>query len=143
VSLFVDTGIFGAFANPRDSHHRHATAILEQGVRGRWGRLVTSDYVFDEAVTLTLARTRSLEACHRIGDLILGTGREGRFFDLVFVSPRVFLRSWSRFVRLAARGLSFTDCTTLELMQTLRIRELASLDSDFDGLVLRRDSTRD
>jgi len=138
VSLFLDTGILVAFLNPLDARHRTARALLDKAMRGEWGRVVTSDFVFDESVTLALARTRRPEAAVRMGDLILGTGPGGRFVDLAYVSPRAFLRAWALFTRLATRGLSFTDCTSLELMRSLDIDAIASFDSDFDGLVPRR-----
>ncbi len=94
--------------------------------------------MFDEAVTLALARSRRPEPAIRLGEFILGTGEGVRFIGLAYVSARVFLRSWTLFRRLASRGLSFTDCTTVDLMRTLRLDELASFDREFDGLVPRR-----
>lgn len=138
MSLFLDTGVIVAFLNERDALHGTALDVLEKAVRGEWGRVVTSDFVFDESVTLTLARTRSPEAAIRVGELILGTGPEGRFVDLAYVSPRAFLRAWVLFSRFASRGLSFTDCTSVELVRALEIDAIASFDSDFDGLIPRR-----
>lgn len=60
----------------------------------------------------------------------------GRTMGLLFVSPRVFLKSWVLFARLASRGLSFTDCTSICLVQEARLDAMASFDSDFDGLVV-------
>lgn len=140
MSIFLDTGILAAFSNTRDPRHAQAVRIVDAARHGRWGETITSDYVLDETVTLVLARTRRPEAAVRIGRLILGTGPEGRVMALAYVSPRVFLRAWVLFTRLAARGLSFTDCTSVELMRSLHIDEIASFDRDFDGLVRRRAS---
>ena len=138
MSLFVDTGVLVAFENPRDPSHAAAVHILDSAMRGVFGRLLTSDYVLDEAVTVALARTRKPSLAIRIGNLILGAGPTGRIMGLVYVSPRHFLRAWALFSRLAGRGLSFTDCTSIELVRSMRIDEIASFDRDFDGLVARR-----
>lgn len=138
MSIFLDTGVFIAFENPRDTNHRAAIGLIEAAAEGAWGEVFTSDYVFDEAVTAALRRTRRSDAALRVGRLILGTGPLGRLTGLVYVSPEVFLRSWQRFLRLMNRGLSFTDCTSLELMRSLRVDEIASFDADFDGFVVRR-----
>lgn len=138
MSLFLDTGVLVAVANTRDGMHDEAVGILDAARRGTFGPVITSDYVFDEAVTLALARSHRAEPAIRLGELVLGTGAEARFINLAYVSAQVFLRSWVLFRRLAARGLSFTDCTTVELTRSLRLDEVASFDADFDGLVSRR-----
>ncbi len=143
MSIFLDTGLFLAYENPRDANHRAAVGIVEGAADGTWGEVFTSDYVFDEAVTLALRRTRRADLALRVGRLILGTGPLGRMTGLVYVSPEVFLRAWQRFSRWAVRGLSFTDCTTLELMANLRVAEVASFDRDFDGIVTRRSEPAD
>lgn len=140
MSVFVDTGVFVAFENTADPRHEAARLLLRAAASGRIGDVFTSDCVMDEAVTLALARTRRADLALSVGNLILGTGPLGRFAGMAYVSPRVFLRSWSRFGRLAPRGLSFTDCTSLELVQTEGIREIASFDRDFDGLAVRRET---
>lgn len=138
MSIFLDTGVLVAYHNRRDANHAAAKEIVEAAAQGHWGPAYTSDFVFDEAVTLALARTRRPDVASRVGDLVLGTGPHGRIMGLAYVTPRLFLRAWAAFRRLAARGLSFTDCTSLALMKSLGIPEIASFDSDFDGLVSRR-----
>jgi len=54
------------------------------------------------------------------------------------VTSQIFLRSWALFRRFISKGLSFTDCTSVELMRRLRMSDIASFDSDFDGIVTRR-----
>ena len=138
MSLFLDTGVIVGAANPRDANHAAASRLLAAIGTGQFGDVVTSDYVFDEAVTLAFARTQRAEITVRVGELILGTGSAGRIMGIAYVSPQVFLRAWARFQRLAQRGLSFTDCTSLELVDGLHFDEIASFDHGFDGLVPRR-----
>ncbi len=46
-------------------------------------------------------------------------------------------KSWNTFVKYAGKKLSFTDCSTIELMKNKGIEHLASFDSGFDGIVAR------
>ncbi|MEM3714791.1 MAG: hypothetical protein QXF82_07585 [Nitrososphaeria archaeon] len=47
--------------------------MLEKALRGEYGVLYTSDYIFDETVTLTRIRTRSIKAALLVGGSILGS----------------------------------------------------------------------
>ncbi len=51
-SIFVDTGAWFAYINARDPDHQRVQEFFDSYP----GHLVTSSYVFDETVTLTLAR---------------------------------------------------------------------------------------
>ena len=56
---------------------------------------------------------------------------------MVFVDEELLKDAWARFMRLAAKGLSFTDCATLAVMDRYKIDYLLSFDKGFDGLVRR------
>jgi len=137
VSIFLDTGVLVAFANPEDANDRAGVDIMRGVADRRWGDTYTSDYVLDEAVTVTRRRTRRPERAIHVGRLILGSAEMGWTMGLLFVSPRVFLKSWALFARLSSRGLSFTDCTSICLVREPRLDAIASFDSGFDGLVAR------
>lgn len=137
MSIFIDTGVLVAFVNPADAHHVDAIEILSDVGRRRWGAAFTSDYVMDEAVTLAYRRTQRSDLAIHLGRLILGSAQPGRIVGILYVTPRLFLRSWARFTRLAARGLSLTDCTSLEFIQIEGLGRIASFDRDFDGFVPR------
>ncbi len=51
MSIFLDTGLFLAYENPRDANHRAAVGIVEGAADGTWGEVFTSDYVFDRPRT--------------------------------------------------------------------------------------------
>jgi len=134
MSIFVDTNIFVAARNKRDINHQRAVELLEMALRGRYGRAFTSDYVFDEAVTVALKRTGRADIAIRTGQLILISSPR---IALLNVDDEVFKSAWEKFQKLAERGLSFTDCTILALMERHGIDYLMSFDEQFDGLVKR------
>ncbi len=133
--IFVDTSIFIAYVNKRDSNHKRAVDILEDVMRGKYGKAYTSDYVFDEAVTFALLKTKDVRKALNVGRLILGHDDMPRFVEILFVDKAIFKKAWKIFQKY--EKLSFTDCTTIALMEEYEIDCVASFDSDFDGIVTR------
>jgi uncharacterized protein len=123
--LFVDTAGWMACADAGDSAHHAAgaarDAALEQGAL-----LVTTDYVMDE--TLTILRMR------------LGLPAAKAWWEQVEASPRVRWewigmeraeKARRAFFRYRDKGYSFTDCTSLVVMQELRLKQVLTTDRHF------------
>ncbi|HEY6586222.1 MAG TPA: PIN domain-containing protein [Candidatus Methanoperedens sp.] len=139
MSVFIDTGIFIAYVNKRDEHHILATHIVEEILTNKYGAAFTSDMVFDELMTFILYKTGDISKAIRVRDLILGNGDKDivRFINLIFVDEDILEKSWNSFVKYADKKLSFTDCSTIELMKIRGIPHLASFDGGFDGIIER------
>jgi predicted nucleic acid-binding protein len=132
MTIFIDTGIFAAFHNKRDENHARAREIVRRIVKAEFGATFTSDYIFDEAVTLALARTGS-SAARGVGMMILGESSRP-FATLLRVGQEEFRHSWALFGKYSSKGLNFTDCSSLALMETMGIEQMATFDSHFDGV---------
>jgi len=65
---------------------------------GAYGQPYTSDYVLDEVVTLTRARTESFEAANTVANRILGEDPFPRVFELLYIHPDDVHASQKRFV---------------------------------------------
>jgi len=96
----------------------------------------TSDYVHDEAVTLTRARTGEYGAAKRVSERILGDESP---ISLLYVGKRRLRESLETFERYSDQELSFTDTTTVTLVESHDIDSVLSFDGDFDGVVERTD----
>ena len=136
MTVFLDTGIFVAFHNTRDANHTRALELIRTLVEGEFGTAYTSDYVFDEAVTVALVRTGRPENAMAVGRMILGEITAPLLASLR-VGEDDFKEAWRLFSQHADRGLSFTDCTSIALLRTRRIESIISFDTDFDGIVPR------
>ena len=120
--IFVDTGAWYAFFNRSDPDHDTVSGLLEE-----WkGRLLTTEYIFDEIVTLVRIRIGHPEAC-RVGTAL----RAGTVASLVDVTPADIESAWKRFIRHSDKVYSFTDCTSFSVMDRLKIKIAAAVDSDF------------
>jgi uncharacterized protein len=120
--MFVDTSALFAYADVKDPQHRAVrTAIHEFD-----GRLATSNFIFDETVTLVRCRIGN-KAAVLVSDAIL----EDELTDLVRLTADDERAAWQLFKRRTDKLYSFTDCTSFVLMRRLGISEAIALDEDF------------
>jgi len=139
MTIFVDSGVFYAQADRAATRHDAAREALTAVFEGRYGQPYTSDYVYDETVTLTLTRTGSHAEAERVGRRIRGTGEFPELVQLRHISPTVFDAAVDVFERYDDQNLSFTDATTVSFVDEHRIDCVLSFDDDFDGIGNRVD----
>lgn len=125
----MDTSAWVALVDARDDHHGAAAAEMKRLRKGE--ALVTSDYVFDETVT-RLRKTSGHDAAVRFGDAL----RTSTLTRLVGVGPEDLTKAWSLFVKRPDKDLSFTDCTTVVLVERLGAGAVFTFDRDFEKLGL-------
>ncbi len=123
--IFLDSSFLVAFEVDGDINHDSAVRLLEDIIDARYGLPVISDYIFDETMTVTLLRTKSLRKARLAGESLL------KSFTLLMVDETAFRRAWQSFKGQRATKYSFTDSTTLELMRRNSIRRIATFDRDF------------
>lgn len=120
--LFVDTGAWFALVNRADPDHQ---AVAEHLDAFR-GRLITTSYVFDETVTLCLARLG-----HGPAALTGQTLLDPDVVDLFRISASDEAGAWELFLARADKTYSFTDCTSFILMRRLGLPRAAAVDGHF------------
>ena len=133
MAVFIDTGIFVALRNADDKFHTKSKELIEKALKGKFGRIFTSDYVIDEAVTTALVRTRRHDLAVDIGKYIIESPRITKLWTI----EENFDRAWQKFKTFKDKPLSFSDCVSLALMEKNRIKQIMSFDSGFDGLTQR------
>ena len=100
----MDTGIFFAAFSKNDTHHVEAVGLLECALLGKCGAIYSSDYIFDETVTLTRVRTHNYEITSKIGDMIKNSSR----IRLLRVDKDIFNKAWDIFGKLDLAGLGYS-----------------------------------
>ena len=138
MSILIDTGVLYADHDTEASRHESARCALGAVYDGEFGQPYLSDYIFDEAVTLTQRRAGAFEPAQRLGDRLRGVGSYPHVYELLWVSAAVFSDAVEVFERYDDQGLSFTDATTVALADRHDIDTVLSFDDDFDGIVSRR-----
>jgi len=131
--VFVDTGIFVALRNADDEFHLRSRELMKRALKGEFGRICTSDYVMDEAITTALVRTRRHDLAVDLGKYIIESPR----ITKLWTTKDTFDMAWEKFKTFTGKPLSFTDCISLALMEKNRIKQIISFDSGFNGLTQR------
>lgn len=130
----MDTGFFVAFLNEGDTHHEDAQRIFSECLGGRSPKLVTSDYVLDEAVTLIRRRTGNYDLAVKIIKMIT----ESDWVDLTFVEEETVMKAKEKYIEYDDKELSFTDWVSAVLISERSFDGIISFDGDFDGIKLNR-----
>lgn len=120
--VFVDTGAWYALLDRKDPDHAKVVACLHTYN----GRLISSNYIFDE--TLTLVRYRlGWQIAVLFGEQV----RDTRLTHLVSISPQDEDAAWDIFKKYQDKSFSFTDCSSFALMERLKISTAVAIDGDF------------
>ena len=75
MGIFLDTGFYYALLSKKDKNHKRAREILKEVAEGLYGRICTSNFVFDESMTLINVRTNGnrKDLLEKMSSLFLGT----------------------------------------------------------------------
>ena len=138
MTVLVDTGVLYADHDTDAARHEAARDVLDLVYDGTFGQPYISDYIYDEAVTLTLKRG-SFETAKRLGARVRGVDPYPETYNLLRVSEGRFGDAIEVFEQYDDQRLSFTDATTVALAQHHGIDHILSFDDDFDGLASRLD----
>ena len=137
MSLLVDTSFFVAVKSLRDAAHARAIELFQEILRGEHGATHTTDFVFAEAVTVALARTRRHSAAVGVGEFALRAGDGRRLFPMHYVTPDELRGAWEEFRRYRDKGLSMVDWTSVVVARDLEADAILSFDEGFDGIYPR------
>ena len=119
---FVDTSAWFAYANRRDPDHARIRNVLQAYA----GQLITSNFIFDETVTLCLYRLGH-QIATKVGEVLL----DPTVVNLIRLTPDDEHRAWSLFLARPDKTYSYTDCTSFVLMRRLGLHSAIALDVDF------------
>lgn len=115
--IFVDTSAWLALYDRKDQNHRTAREVAEY-LRESRVPLVTTDYIFDETVTIVRRRVGHREAV-AFGEALL----KSSVVRLVEIDGVLRRRAWDIFVKYGDQRFSYTDCTSFVVMQHMGIIE--------------------
>lgn len=124
--IFVDSSIFIAYGMKDDINHKRAVELVGKMASGRYGSMVTSDYVFDETVTTIFSSSKSMEKAVLAGNIIKES------IEILKIDEGVFEDSWKMFKSQKASRFSFTDCTSIATIRASGVKDLASFDKEFE-----------
>jgi uncharacterized protein len=121
VAIFVDTGAWFAASVPNDPDHAAATSFM----RSNFERLVTSDYIYNELLTLFRSRGHMDRAKDWVEQARLGR------CEIVRITDRDVLHATEIFFNFADKQWSFTDCTSRVVIDWLGVKRAFAFDEHF------------
>lgn len=120
--IFIDTSAWYAIIDKTDRDH--AAAVTKAQILDR--PLLTSNYIFDEILTLLKTRLGPSIAI-RFGQELWNQ----KVSTLVRITEEDEARAWALFRQYEDKGFSFTDCTSFALMERLDIHTAFAFDDHF------------
>lgn len=120
--IFTDTSAWYAYIDKSDADHDLAVKVVKNLNRP----LITSNYIFDEILTLVKLRM-GYHVARNLGQKLWSREVAG----LVRVTEDDESRAWEIFVQYEDKGFSFTDCTSFAIMERLRIDTAFAFDVHF------------
>lgn len=125
MKLFVDTSAWLALNDKNDQYHNRAKSKSLEIERQRI-ELVTSEYIFDESITLIRYRISHASAV-LFGNSLLNS----HIVEIIDVTDIDRFKAWELFKKYEDKELSFTDCISFVLMKNLRLQKVFAFDDHF------------
>ncbi|MDP2681547.1 MAG: PIN domain-containing protein [Deltaproteobacteria bacterium] len=120
--LFVDTGAWYALVDKNYPDHKSAEHFL----RNNKIPLLTTNFVFDETITLIRSRL-GWNISKDFGQKL----KHSKFASIVAVKYEDEEKAWEIFLKYKDKDFSYTDCTSFAVMQRLKMDTAFSFDSHF------------
>lgn len=124
--IFIDTSWFYAIEVEPDKYHEEAMKTKKQLAQGTYGVPYTSNYILDETVTL-LRFKASLKAAVIFKEKI----KNSKVLRVVRISEDLEAKAYKKLKKFRDLPLSFTDCTSFAVMESLNVKRVFTFDNDF------------
>ena len=124
--VFIDTDAFYDYIIVNSKRHKDAIETMKEIQNGRWGSIVTSNYILDELITLICRESSHSVAAKGVGEI-----RRSRTIQTYFIDAQTEKRAWSIFNEYRNREISFTDYTSFAVINILDIDFAFSYDKHF------------
>jgi uncharacterized protein len=124
--VFVDTSGLHALIDKRDANHTAAAAAASKRIRAGC-KLVVTDYVVDETVTLAKVR-----GGHHVALRVLELLEQSVAIRMEWIGAERFRATKMFLRRHADHDYSFTDCTSFVIMRELGLRQALTSDRHFE-----------
>lgn len=126
--VFVDSSALKANSDSRDDHHDHATEFMRRIAARETDvtSFMTTDYVLDEAITLT-----RFAHSHRKAVELAEATLTSKFMWVIYSDENLFSEGMSIFKQYSDKEWSLTDCVSFATMRKYGLRTAFTFDPHF------------
>lgn len=134
-SVFIDSDVFLAAFNKRDSNHRRGNELLRKALGRKYGKSCTSDFILDEIISRLIkevekGRLRKREIIRLIEESI----QNSRMVEFQHVDEPTLGTAKMCFKMYYDKFLSLTDWSSAVLMRNQKTKCIMSFDHHFDTI---------
>ncbi len=131
MTIFVDTWGFKALMDSDDEHHEQVVKLFDVLWKNRT-RLITSDYILDETITLLSVRA-GIKPAKEFSEIIVN----GTSVDKRWVEKKFFYDALEMKFRYSDKPkISFTDFTSMSIMLSANVKYIITNDRHFESVNL-------
>ncbi len=128
-SIFIDTWGWINLFNRKESHHQEVVQLY-QNIRQASGIIVTTDYIFDEVYTLLFKRV-PFDRAQKAAEIISEAIKSG-YITFEWITPKRFEMAQKLRIKFDDKpDISFTDLTSMVVMQELNMTKILTGDAHF------------
>jgi len=128
-TICIDTWGWINIFNRKEPHH-HDVIQIYQNVRNTRGIIFTTDYILDEVYTLLFKRV-PFDVAQKAVEVISHAIEDG-YLNFIWVTPERFEAAQALRIKFRDKpDISFTDLTSMVVMQELKICEIVTGDAHF------------
>lgn len=128
-NVFIDTWGWLAIGHRKDPFHKEVIEYYQKLIADN-SLIFTSDYVLDETITLLFRREKYEEAVNFMGGIFQAI--ESGYVTVDRITSQRFLSAWELRKKFKDKPLiSFTDITTMVIMQEREIKHILTNDDHF------------
>jgi len=126
--VFIDSSALKANYDTKDDYHNQANELMHRIAARQTGitSFVTTDYVLDEAVTLT----RFAHSHKKAVELAEAT-LTSKFVRVIYSDENLFSEGMNIFKQHSDKEWSFTDCLSFATMRNYRMKTAFTFDAHF------------
>ena len=128
--LFIDTWGWLTLHDRKETRHQEATIVYKSFLAEK-GLIYTTDYVLDETYTLLFKRLPVPQAQQSMKSIFQVLTQDNRF-KLIWLNEQRFMQTQAlRLQYMDKPNISFTDLTSMVVMQEIGIQQVLTEDAHF------------
>ena len=125
--VFIDSAAYIALFNKNEQDHTKSVKILNEIILK--ADLYTSDYIFDEVVTFS-----NIRYGHRKASDVSNAILKSKLVKLVVIDRKLLYLIHDRFLKTPMKKISFTDVSSMVVMDQYQISSVFTFDSHFSKM---------